>query len=309
MATPVEVSLWVRAYRSMSRPGRGVGREPGSDSITCGRLEVGRGRCRLGELRGELAEGEVLAAPFDEAEGGHVPEGRRAAVAEHDLVAVGEAEQLGQARSQAADEGLDRRLAVAGAEHRGGGPGERGHGLGANLGRARAEAAVGRQQVGGDADISFWDAGHCASMAAMARISQRIAAVSESATLAIDAKAKALKAAGEDVIGFGAGEPDFPTPAHIVEAAAAACADPKNHKYTPAAGLPELRAAIAAKTRRDSGLRRHRRAGPRHQRRQAGGGAELRHPARPRRRGARPGPVLDDLPRGHRPGRRRRRWC
>jgi len=89
---------------------------------------------------------------------------------------------------------------------------------------------------------------------AMARISQRISAVAESATLAIDAKAKALKAAGEDVIGFGAGEPDFPTPEHIVEAAADACRDPRNHKYTPAAGLPELRDAIATKTARDSGF-------------------------------------------------------
>src|SRR5438270_1992330 len=88
----------------------------------------------------------------------------------------------------------------------------------------------------------------------MARISQRISNVSESATLAIDAKAKALQAAGEDVIGFGAGEPDFPTPAPIAEAAAAACLDPRNHKYTPAGGLPELKEAIAAKTLRDSGL-------------------------------------------------------
>ena len=87
----------------------------------------------------------------------------------------------------------------------------------------------------------------------MNRISNRVSAVTESATLAIDAKAKALKAAGEPVIGFGAGEPDFPTPAHIVEAAVAACRDPKNHKYTPAAGLPELRSAVAAKTTRDSG--------------------------------------------------------
>src|SRR5688500_12521269 len=87
----------------------------------------------------------------------------------------------------------------------------------------------------------------------MARISARIGAIEESATLAVDAKAKALKAAGEDVIGFGAGEPDFPTPDHIVEAAIAACRDPKSHKYTPAAGLPELREAIAAKTSRDSG--------------------------------------------------------
>src|SRR4051812_29651765 len=87
----------------------------------------------------------------------------------------------------------------------------------------------------------------------MARISTRIAAIEESATLAVDAKAKALKAAGEDVVGFGAGEPDFPTPDHIVEAAAEACRDPQNHKYTPAGGLPALRQAIADKTRRDSG--------------------------------------------------------
>ena len=87
-----------------------------------------------------------------------------------------------------------------------------------------------------------------------ARVSRRIAAIAESATLAVDAKAKALQAAGEPVIGFGAGEPDFPTPAHIVEAAVLACRDPKNHKYTPAGGLPELKEAIVAKTIRDSGL-------------------------------------------------------
>ena len=87
----------------------------------------------------------------------------------------------------------------------------------------------------------------------MARISRRVGAIAESATLAIDAKAKALKAAGEDVIGFGAGEPDFPTPAPIVEAAQKAAAEPRFHRYTPAAGLPELRAAVATKTQRDSG--------------------------------------------------------
>ncbi|MFI5053601.1 MAG: pyridoxal phosphate-dependent aminotransferase [Acidimicrobiia bacterium] len=87
----------------------------------------------------------------------------------------------------------------------------------------------------------------------MSRVSRRVGAIKESATLAVDAKAKALQAAGEDVVGFGAGEPDFPTPAHIVAAAAAACAEPRNHKYTPTPGLPELRAAIAAKTARDSG--------------------------------------------------------
>jgi aspartate/methionine/tyrosine aminotransferase len=85
------------------------------------------------------------------------------------------------------------------------------------------------------------------------RVSDRIAAIAPSATLAVDAKAKAMKAAGEPVIGFGAGEPDFPTPDHIVEAAAAACHDPKNHRYTPAGGLPELKEAIVAKTARDSG--------------------------------------------------------
>ena len=86
------------------------------------------------------------------------------------------------------------------------------------------------------------------------RISARIAAVSPSATLAVDAKAKALQAQGESVIGFGAGEPDFATPDAVVAAAEAACRDPRNHRYTPTAGLPELREAIAAKTRRDSGL-------------------------------------------------------
>ena len=86
------------------------------------------------------------------------------------------------------------------------------------------------------------------------RASARLASIAESATLAVDAKAKALKAKGENVIGFGAGEPDFPTPEHIVEAAVRACKDPKNHRYTPAAGLPELREAIAVKTLRDSGF-------------------------------------------------------
>ncbi|WP_018654805.1 pyridoxal phosphate-dependent aminotransferase [Actinomadura flavalba] len=85
------------------------------------------------------------------------------------------------------------------------------------------------------------------------RISRRIAAISESATLAVDAKAKALKAAGRPVIGFGAGEPDFPTPDYIVEAAVTAARVPRFHKYTPAGGLPELRQAIAEKTERDSG--------------------------------------------------------
>ncbi|WP_314171513.1 pyridoxal phosphate-dependent aminotransferase [Streptomyces winkii] len=85
------------------------------------------------------------------------------------------------------------------------------------------------------------------------RVSARVGSISESATLAVDAKAKALKAAGRPVIGFGAGEPDFPTPDYVVDAAAAACRDTRNHRYTPAGGLPELKSAIAEKTLRDSG--------------------------------------------------------
>jgi aspartate aminotransferase len=87
------------------------------------------------------------------------------------------------------------------------------------------------------------------------RISSRISAIAESATLKVDSKAKALQAAGRPVISFAAGEPDFVTPPHIVEAARLALEDPKNFRYTPAAGLPDLREAIAAKTLRDSGLK------------------------------------------------------
>ncbi|MDQ2707598.1 MAG: pyridoxal phosphate-dependent aminotransferase [Actinomycetota bacterium] len=90
---------------------------------------------------------------------------------------------------------------------------------------------------------------------ASARVSARIGGIAESATLAVDAKAKALKAAGRPVIGFGAGEPDFPTPQHIVTAAETACSAVRNHRYTPAGGLPELKEAVAAKTARDSGHR------------------------------------------------------
>ncbi|WP_019852769.1 pyridoxal phosphate-dependent aminotransferase [Actinopolyspora mortivallis] len=85
------------------------------------------------------------------------------------------------------------------------------------------------------------------------RVSARVGSIAESATLAVDAKAKALKAEGRPVIGFGAGEPDFATPEPIVRAAQQACADPRNHRYSPASGLPELREAIVTKTARDSG--------------------------------------------------------
>src|SRR5215475_6976928 len=87
------------------------------------------------------------------------------------------------------------------------------------------------------------------------RVSRRVGGIAESATLAVDGRAKALRAAGRPVIGFGVGEPDFPTPNYVVEAAVAACRDSRNHHYTAAAGLPELREAIAEKTARDSGYR------------------------------------------------------
>ena len=93
-----------------------------------------------------------------------------------------------------------------------------------------------------------------AQAAPVSRISARIGGITESATLAVDARAKALKAAGRPIIGFGAGEPDFPTPDYIVEAAVSACRLPQNHRYTPAGGLPELKAAIVDKTQRDSGF-------------------------------------------------------
>ena len=133
-----------------------------------------------------------------------------------------------------------------------------------HLGRSATEAPISRKHLGGNRE---WGSGllrHRLSMAGMSssstptnkksRVSARLAAIAESATLAVDAKAKALQAKGEHVIGFGAGEPDFPTPEHIVEAAVKAARDPKAHRYTPAAGLPSLRDAIAAKTKRDSGF-------------------------------------------------------
>ncbi len=89
---------------------------------------------------------------------------------------------------------------------------------------------------------------------AQGRVSARVSAIAPSATLAVTNKAKALKAAGNPVVGFGAGEPDFPTPDYIVEAAVSACRDPKNHRYGPAGGMPELKQAIAEKTKRDSGF-------------------------------------------------------
>jgi len=97
------------------------------------------------------------------------------------------------------------------------------------------------------------DAPAASSASHRRRVSERIGGIAESATLAVDAKAKALKASGRPVIGFGAGEPDFPTPGYVVAAAVEACQDPASHRYTPAGGLPALKEAVAAKTLRDSG--------------------------------------------------------
>src|SRR5206468_10354343 len=133
-------------------------------------------------------------------------------------------------------------------------PGQRLHRLGAHLGRPAAEPAVAGEQVRRNPDVIRRGNHGRATIARMARIAGRVAATAESATLAVDAKAKALKAAGEDVIGFGAGEPDFPTPAHIVTAAEKACSEPRFHHYTPTGGLPELRAAVADKTAGDLGM-------------------------------------------------------
>src|SRR5262245_29992498 len=273
------------------------------DDLWVGQVRgAGDGRRELGR---ELAEGQVLAAPLDQREDRHVPEHARAAVAERDLVAVGEGEQLPQPRLEPADHRARPRPAVAGAEVGRRGLGERGDRLGSYLGRPGAEPPVGWAQVLGKRNrvqapldlcqyqTAFVHVGGARSPHASdvnivpsflssvqeaasfmsspiepapgrhgpgagqsrPRISRRVGAIAESATLAIDAKAKALKASGEDVIAFGAGEPDFPTPSHIVEAAAAATRQPRFHHYTPTAGLPELREAVAVKTARDSGYR------------------------------------------------------
>ena len=137
------------------------------------------------------------------------------------------------------------------------------------------------------------------------RVSARISAITESATLAVDAKAKALKAAGRPVIGFGVGEPDFPTPGLHRRGRPAACEQPRFHKYTPAAGLPELQAAIAAKTARDSGYQ----VEP-GQVLVTNGGKQAVYQAfatllDPGDEVARPGALLDHLPRGDRAGGRR----
>ena len=126
---------------------------------------------------------------------------------------------------------------------------------------------------------------HDGAVTSESRVSRRIAAIAESATLAVDAKAKALKAAGEPVIGFGAGEPDFPTPEHIVDAAVAACQNPANHRYSPTRRAPRAPRCNCRKDRARLGLPVRGGPGARHQRRQARGLQRVPDPAGPRRRG------------------------
>ncbi len=131
----------VRGLRERDRPGRG------RDHL--GRLEERRGGRRGGELRAELAERRVLRLRADEARGRDVPERRGAAVAQHDLVAVGQREQRGQALARAAHQGPDGRLPVGRPQQGGPGVGQRPDLRGADLGRPGPEAAVGRQEVRG----------------------------------------------------------------------------------------------------------------------------------------------------------------
>ena len=228
----------------------------------------------------------------------------RAAVAEHDLVAVGQANSSGSPAG-AARRPLDRRLPVAGAEE-------------ACRWRPAPATASGRTLDGphpnrpsdgqaGRAGIRIStgsDAGHCASMAAMARISRRVSAVTESATLAVDAKAKALKAAGEDVIGFGAGEPDFPTPAHIVEAAVGGLPRPAQPPVLAGGRAARAAGGHRGQDRARLGLRGRRRPGARHQRRQAGGRARRSPPCSTRAtRCSLPAPYWTTYPEAIAPGR------
>ncbi len=197
----------------------------GGDDVRRG--EMGRRHHRGGEFGRELAEAQVLALPLDQPEGGDVPERRGPAIAEHHLPAVREREQVPQAGPDPADQFLHRRLPMGRAQQRLTRLLEGLDRFGRHLRGAATEPAVAWPEVLGDRYARGGGCTHCAILAGVNRISRRIGAIAESATLAVDAKAKALKAAGEDVIGFGAGEPDFPTPANVVDAAIAACRAPR----------------------------------------------------------------------------------
>ena len=220
-----------------------------------------------------------------------------------------------------ADDLLHRRLAVGRPDDRGAGREQGLELLGADLGGPAPEPAVGRQQLAaGCVNAVGARNRHCDSMSGGLHRSERVALchVDPNDGCPNDCppspsrrpwpstpRPRRCRRRARPSIGFGAGEPDFPTPEHIVEAAVAACRDPKNHRYSPAGGLPELKEAIAHKTKRDSGFDCTAGAGARHERRQARGVHGVRRAVRSGRRGDLPGAVLDDVPGGDHARRRR----
>ncbi len=234
------------------------------------------------EFAAELTEAEMVTALVNQTKRGAIPKTRSTTVAHHDFITVRGTKEFRNTVTEFGHRQPHRHPAMRGAHVVGGSSTECFESFGPDFRRSAPEPAVDREQVGGNVDvwnghgtnldsktdgfgayfcgssnrISAHTQRHLASLRGMSidRISTRVSAIAPSATLAVSNKAKALRAAGEPVIGFGAGEPDFATPEHIVEAAIAACRNPRMHKYSPVGGLPELKEAIAAKTMRDSGL-------------------------------------------------------
>ena len=207
--------MCVRQYASTSASATGSGYDPGSAHTNCGSRRCGAAAHTSANFDENSPNRRCWRRRSNEPERRGVPERRRAAVAEQHLVPVGEGEQLGQPVAQRPHLEPHPGLAVGRPQVLDARRGQRRDLLRPHLRRPAPEAPVGRQQVGGDADVgsgpgvTTWRG----TRQPMNRVSARISAIAESATLAVDAKAKALKAAGEPVIGFGAGEPDFPTPA------------------------------------------------------------------------------------------------
>ena len=324
-----------RVRRRRRSSADGIGWSPGVAAMTTGSSRCGAAAQRVGELRRELAEHEVLAAPLDRARTWRRPRTRwcRRCRARSPSRRAARTARASPART-APTRFLHRRLAVracragccsAGerqstcsgrtfdgpqpnrpsAGSRSSGDVDRGRVVVTAQSRAPACAVNGCRRHVAAAELQL-AASRLHRRAIVNRTSARLAAIAESATLAVDAKAKALQGAGRERHRLRRRRARLPDARRTSSRPrAAACRDPKNHKYTPAAGLPELREAIAAKTLRDSRLRVPGRPGARHQRRQARRVHRLRRAVRPGRRGDLPGAVLDDLPRGDHARRRR----